>query len=106
MEKKKEMIKVLRGLWKTLKDVENSFLHAAIDEIGGSYEFTNEAEAPVITAYVGDSPMDVRLKSIKKDGCLLEIEGVEVDSLCPVEVGLSDIMTGQAEFIISELPIK
>lgn len=105
MEKKKEMIKILKGLWKTLKDVENSFLHDAIDEIGGSYEFTNEAEAPVISAYVGDSPMDVRLKSIKKDG-LLEIEGVEVDSLCPVEVSLSDIMPGQVEFIISELPIK
>ena len=106
MEGKKEMIKILRGLWKTLKDVENSFLHAAIDEIGGSYEFTNENEAPVIVAYVGDSPMDVRLKSISKDGGHLEIVGVEVDSLCTVKVDLSDIMPGQVEFIISELSIK
>ena len=106
MEGKKEMIKILRGLWKTLKDVENSFLHAAIDEIGGSYEFTTENEAPVIVAYVGDSPMDVRLKSISKDGGHLEIVGVEVDSLCTVKVDLSDIMPGQVEFIISELSIK
>jgi predicted HAD superfamily phosphohydrolase len=106
MEKKKEMIKILRGLWKTLKDMEVQFFHDAIDGIGGSYEFANENEAPTIVAYVGDSPMDVRLKSISKDGGHLEIVGVEVDSLCTVKVDLSDIMPGQVEFIISELPIK